>query len=199
MNMLLKRCFLALGLAGMSLMVGCAHQISFAPDGKKIVASGAPRIEKAVAYYVSADDMKREVITPGGGGDKISYFPYREIDAGIYKALSEVFTSVSKLDAPFDPNRPATPALQLVFSPSIVTTSSSSSALTWPATDFTLELTCKVVNGKNAPLKTIVVKGTGKAEFSEFKAEHGLSARRAAEDAMAQLVKALETSPELRQ
>ncbi len=196
--MLFKRCFLALGLALLSLMTGCAHQITFTPPADKIVGSGAPRIDKAVAYYVSAEDMKREVITPGGGGDRISYSPYRDLDLGIYKALSEVFTSVVKLETPIDKAKPAGRPVQLLFTPSIVTTSSSESALTWPATDFSIELTCKVTDAQGNSLPEIKVKGVGKASFNEFKHDFALSSRRAAEDALVQLVKALETSPELR-
>jgi hypothetical protein len=31
---------------------------------------------KKAAYYISDEDRAREVTTPGGGGDKVRYFPY---------------------------------------------------------------------------------------------------------------------------
>lgn len=191
----IKRGLLAASLATAALMVGCAHPISVNPDTASIRASSPARIQKAVAYYVSPDDMKLEVTTPGGGGDKVTYFPYRDLDPAIYQALSQVFTSVIKSETP---TPAAGRAVQLMFTPKLLTTSSSSSALTWPPTDFSVELTCKVTDAAGAPVTSIVVTGNGKAEFSEFKSDFSLSARRASLDAMNKLVKALESAPELR-
>lgn len=194
MTAIIQRGFLAVALAALALTVGCAHPISVNPDAAAIRASSPARIDKAVAYYVSPDDMKLEVTTPGGGGDKVSYFPYRDLDPAIYQALSQVFTSVIKIETPTAAGRP----VQFLLTPKLLTTSSSSSAFTWPPTDFSVELTCKVTDGSGAPVTSIVVTGTGKAEFSEFKSDFSLSARRASLDAMNKLVKALEAAPELR-
>lgn len=195
MTALFKRLLVVSGLATLALLVGCAHPITINPTTVAITGSGAPKVDKAVAYYVSPEDMKREVTTPGGGGDKISYFPYRDLDTSIYKALGEVYTNVTKLESPT-----AKPGgkVALVFTPIITTTSSSSSAFTWPATDFSVQLSCKVTDANGAAVTDISVTGTGKAEFSEFKADFGLSARRASEDALRKLIKALETTPQVR-
>lgn len=196
MTALLKRLVLASGLAALAALVGCAHPITINPDVKNITGSGTPKVEKSVAYYVSAEDMKREVTTEGGGGDKISYFPYRDLDTSIYKSLSEVYTSVIKLETPnaaAGANKPT-----LVFTPVFATKSSSASPFTWPATDFSVEMTCKVADASGAAVTQIAVTGTGKATFDEFKTDHGLSSRRASEDAMKQFVKALESTPQLR-
>jgi len=198
MNLSLERLFLALGLAGLMLVAGCAHRISFAPDPQKIVGSGAPRIEKAVAYQVSADDLQREVTTSASWRDRASYRPYRELDAAIGKALSQVFSSVTRLDQPFDPRRPPSPVPQLVFVPRIVTTSSSPAPVAWPITDFTLELGSQVLDGQGKALGPLSVTGTGQASFDELRSDPSLAARRAAEDAVMRFVQALETTPELR-
>ena len=42
------------------------------------------------------------VVTPGGGGDKISYQPYRDIETAFYKMLTNVFGNVTKLKTPKD-------------------------------------------------------------------------------------------------
>ncbi len=47
-------------------------------------------------------------------------------------------------------------------------------------------------------MTNIKVLGQGKAPFSEFKADFSLSAKRASDDALAKLLKALSDSPELR-
>jgi len=196
--MLMKRLMLAAGIALAALLTGCAHPISVTSDLAQIKGSGTAKIDKSVGYYIAQEDRTREVITPGGGGDKVSYVPYRDLEAGMYKAMSEVFTNVSKLDSPTDAARLAKDNIQLVIVPKIVTTSSSDSVLTWPPTTFTIELTCKVSDKAGAPLTEVKALGVGKAEFSEFKADFSLSAKRAAQDAMAKLVAALEASPVLR-
>jgi hypothetical protein len=196
MNALFNRILLASGLATLAVLVGCAHPITINPQVNNITGSGTARVDKSVAYYVSPENMKLEVTTDGGGGDKISYFPYRDLDTSIYKSLSEVYTNVVKLEAPTAAAGANGPAL--IFAPTFVTKSSSSSALTWPATDFSVEMTCKVTDASGAPVTSIAVTGAGKAEFSEFKADFALSSRRASEDTMKKFVKALETTPQVR-
>ena len=186
------------GLLAAVLATGCAHPISVTTDVSQVRSSGKPRIEKSVAYVIAPDDRDREVITPGGGGDKLSYKPYRDLDAGIFKALSEVFANVSRVDAAAEAAKPGRDKIQLVFVPKITTTSSSASPFTWPPTAFAIDLACKVSDASGAPVSEINVVGNGQAEFSEFKSDHSLAAKRAAQDAMQKLVKALEETPALR-
>lgn len=193
--MSIRRIILASGLALAALMTGCAHPVSVtASDFSKIKASSDAKIQKSVGFYIAADDFSREVTTLGGGGDKVSYKPYKDLEPAIYKALSEVFTSVSKLDSLKAPEN-----INLVIVPKITTTSYSESILTWPPTLFTVDLTCKVTDKAGAEITEVKAQGTGRAEFSEFKSDTSLSAKRAAQEAMVNLVKALENSPKLRQ
>jgi hypothetical protein len=193
--MSIRRIILASGLALAALMTGCAHPVSVtASDFSKIKASSDTKIQKSVGFYIAADDFNREVTTPGGGGDKVSYKPYKDLEPAIYKSLSEVFTSVSKLDSLKAPEN-----INLVIVPKITSTSYSESILTWPPTLFTVDLTCKVTDKAGAEITEVKAQGTGRAEFSEFKSDTSLSAKRAAQEAMVNLVKALENSPKLRQ
>ena len=185
-------------VSNVALVTGCAHPISVTSDLAQIKGSSPARINKSVGYFIAPEDRTREVITPGGGGDKVSYVPYRDLEAGMFKAMSEVFTNVTKLDSASDTARLAKDGIQLVISPKLTTNSSSDSLLTWPPTQFSIELTCKVTDKVGAPVTEVKATGTGRAEFSEFKSDHSLSAKRAAQDAMAKLVKALEAAPELR-
>ena len=193
-----NRILLLAGLLAAVLATGCAHPISVTTDISQVRSSGQPRIEKSVAYVIAPEDRDREVITPGGGGDKLSYKPYRDLDAGIFKALSEVFANVSRVDAAAEAAKPGRDKIQLVFVPKITTTSSSASPFTWPPTAFAIDLACKVSDASGAPVSEINVVGNGQAEFSEFKSDHSLAAKRAAQDAMQKLVKALEDTPALR-
>jgi hypothetical protein len=192
--MSIQRFVLAAGIALAALMTGCAHPVSVtASDFNKIKASSDTKIQKSVGFYIAAEDFNREVTTAGGGGDKVSYKPYKDLEPGLYKALSEVFASVSKLDSP-----KAGDNINLVIIPKITTNSSSDSMLTWPPTLFTVELTCKVTDKAGADITEVKAQGTGRAEFSEFKSDVSLSAKRAAQEAMVNLVKALEASPKLK-
>lgn len=186
-------------LAAVALLTGCAHPISLQPDLAAFISvpmSGA-KIDKKAGLSIADADRNREVTTPGGGGDKVSYFPYRDLEVGIYAAMSRVFASVSKVNGPADP-KIAAEGLQLVLSPTITTNSSSPSALTWPPTQFSVELNCKVMDPQGALVTEVKVSGAGKAEFDEFKSNHSLSAKRAVDDALAKLVAALSESTALR-
>jgi hypothetical protein len=194
----MKRLMLIAGLVLAALLTGCAHPISVTADMAQIRGSGAAKVDKTVGLYIAPEDRTREVITAGGGGDKVSYILYRDLESGIYKAMSEVFASVVKVDAPNDAAKLAKDNVQLVITPKITTNSSSDSLLTWPPTQFTIDLFCKVTDRSGAAVKEVRASGTGRAEFSKFKSDFSLSAKRAAQLAMADLVKALEATPELR-
>jgi len=174
--------------------VGCAHPINMSPDLAKLEPQGAV-IEARVGYYLPDALRSEEVTTPGGGGDKVRYFPYRDLEPGFYKALSATFADVTKLNQPMDARGSG---VHLVITPTVKTTSYSDSAFTWPPTDFSVELTCSVQNAAGHPIKTIVVNGQGKATFSEFKSNFSLAAVRASDDALAKLVQQLRNDPDLR-
>ena len=192
--MSIQRWMMGAALAVAALMTGCAHPISVtASDFGRIKATSPTKIQKPVGYYIASEDLAREVVTPGGGGDKVSYRPYKDLEPAIYKALSEVFVTVNKLEstAPRDD-------IQLMIVPKITTASSSDSVLTWPPTSFTVELVCRVTDRKGAPVTEVKAIGMGRAEFTEFKTDFSLSAKRAAQEAIGNLIKALEESPQLK-
>ena len=184
-----------LALAG--FVSGCAHPISLSSDLTQVKAASGGKVDKKVGYVITDDNRKLEVTTPGGGGDKVSYFPYRDLEAGIYKSLSEAYTGVVRLSGATDPKVQAE-KLSYVITPVITTNSSSDSAFTWPPTLFTIELVCKVTDDKGVEVAQVTAKGEGRATFSEFKSEHALSAKRAAEAALNNLTKAISENPKLR-
>ena len=172
------------------LASGCAHPISLAGDATQLVGSGGAKLDKKVGLVISDDQRKMEMTGPGGGGDKVSYFPYRDLEAGIYQSLSLVFADVRKVSGTSDPKVQAD-GLSFTVSPTIAATSFSPSLLTWPPTVFTVELTCKVNDLQNKTVAEVRVQGEGRAEFDEFKKDTSLSAKRASEDALRKLTKAL--------
>lgn len=180
-------------------LFGCAHPITMNPNLEAVKAeAGATRIDKQVGYHIADASKAVEVTTPGGGGDKVRYFPYRDIEPGFYKALSEVFSGVSKIQNPKDAAALKASGVSLLITPEISTNSSSESIVTWPPTLFTIKLVCAITDAQGQLVKTLSVTGEGKASFDEFRSNFSLAAVRASNDALARLVKALSETPELR-
>jgi hypothetical protein len=182
------------------------------PDLDSIQARDLAPIDKHVGYHISEAKRRLEVATAGGGGDKVSYLPYRDIEVGFYKALTKVFRGVSRIKNPSDTNEIHARGVSLLIVPEISTASSSSSPVTWHPTSFTVNLTCTITNSTGQPVRKLTVTGTGKMDFSEFKGDtfrvgvhatnealpNSLAAVRATNDALNKLITALSEAPELR-
>jgi hypothetical protein len=185
----MRRIFLLFFLS--ALVAGCAHPIVISPEISSL--KGNQTVEKSpkrLAYYF-AEDIDKEVTTPGGGGDNVRYKPYQQLDAGIYKAFSDFFNNVSLLKSSSDRARSDADYLAEI---SISTNSSSPSLLTWPPTLFGVNIEASFSDPKSGQKERILVSGEGRAEFSEFKGNFGLSAKRASEDALNKLTAALSNS-----
>lgn len=181
------------------LLSACAHPISVVPEvGKITLPADAKPINKSVAYYIADDARAKEVNSPGGGGDSVSYFPYRDMEVAFFKMLSNVFSNVTRLKSANDTENMQKNSVRLVFKPEITTTSSSSSALTWPPTNFDIDLICKITDADGKEVLTTKVHGSGVAQFSEFKRDFSLSSKRAGLDAILKMQSVLLDAPELR-
>lgn len=175
--------WVAVGLA--ALLGACAHPISIAPNPASLsAATDAPVVPLNVAYVITTVDRDREVTTGGGGGDSVRYFPYRELESGIFQALSAVFSRVTLLRSAAEKQAPANRDLSLIFVPVITTASSSSSIVTWPPTSFFITLSYAVQDADGKQVYSNQVLGRGAAEFEEFVSNFGLAGKRAAEDAL---------------
>jgi hypothetical protein len=138
-----------------------------------------------------------QVVSPGGGGDKVSYQPYRDLEKSLRDTLRSVYQDVTVVKSVDDPAIKAD-GIVYVFKPEIVTTSSSSSMLTWPPTKFSVEFACTVSDPSGGVLTRLKSSGDGQAEFDEFKADHALAARRASAAAAEQLRAAIVADEKLR-
>ena len=114
-------------------------------------------------------------------------------------ALNEVFTGVTRITDPKDSVALKKDGLNLLITPEIETMSSSPSLLTWPPTQFAVNLTCRIMDVNGTVVETIRITGDGRAEFDEFKGNFSLSATRASNDALKRLITALSESKLLRQ
>lgn len=172
---------------------GCAHPLVISPNPVKLVreAGSPPRINAKVGYYISDSVRTAEVTTPGGGGDKVTTVPYRDMEPGLYVMLGNVFEGVSKLNAPSDQQSMRSSGIRYLITPEIVVSSSSPSALTWPPTVFNVDMLLKITDLDGNLVDSPKVVGHGAAEFEEFKRDIGLAGRRATEDALIQMQRKL--------
>lgn len=181
------------------LVTGCAHPLAINPDIVNIEPEhGREPIAKNVGYYIAPNARDMAVETPGGGGDKVTYKPYNNMEAGIYKMLSNVFQNVTLLQSPDDTETIQNKSIAYIITPNITTTSSSSSAFTWPPTHFSVTLMCDIndSNGKHVAKESVL--GEGHAEYEEFKSDFSLAGKRAAQDALLKMQSVLLRLPALR-
>lgn len=186
-----KKSFWILGICALLLIIsGCAHQITITPD---TTAKRDPNniSAKKVAYLMTDDQRNTQVTTAGGGGDKVSYYPYRDLEKSIRDALNAVYSDVQVIKSESDIEKMKAENLSYIFKPTITTTSNSDSIFTWPPTSFKIDLNCIVINESTKPSAEFTVTGTGNAEFSEFKKDFGLAGSRAAGDLSEKLKEAI--------
>lgn len=184
---------LAALLPVMVLLAGCAHQIQLNPKMDQF-AESANKSDAIVAYYISATDKVKKVKTPGGGGDKVSYVPYRDTESVLYTVLNNKFKDVFQATTLNEQTFITSNNISLMFVPKITTNSSSSSLFSWPPTRFTVTLTLDAQDAAGNVVWSETVESEGAAEFDEFKADFSLSARRATEQAFLKMAAKLEST-----
>lgn len=193
----MKKLLVIATLLGTLTLTGCAHPIKINPQLDELAQADVAKVDKSVAYYISREDREREVTTPGGGGDMVSYRPYADLETGIYKVLTTKYSQVYLLKDPADKAFLAEKGISYVFLPKITTNSSSNSAFTWPPTTFEITMDCSVTDPAGTQLWQRQVGGMGEATFSEFKYDFGLAAHRAGKDVLTSLQHVVNTAPEL--
>lgn len=178
-----------LAFALVTTLSGCAHKIEVTPYLSKIesLPNGVDSKSVSVGYYIPSELLSLEVTTPGGGGDNIRYFPYRDIETGYERVLSNVFSEVVQLAT--QPNYSTADQLRpdYVIQPQIVTSSGSTGFFTWPPTNFTVDLTNTIRDKNGTVVSTPRVVGVGTAETGERMTEHGIAGKRAMNDALTKM------------
>jgi hypothetical protein len=189
---------IALALAFAAVLAGCAHPISLSTEAAPPQRVDTYLVPKKVAYAMSDAERGKQAITPGGGGDRISYYPYRDLEKSIRDALRAVYQDVVVIPSAADAGAVKASGAAYVFTPVITTSSSSSSVLTWPPTEFTTEIACTVTDPAGAEIARVKATGRGAAEFSEFKHDLALSAKRASAEVANQLASEIRRNEKLR-
>ena len=182
----MKNCPLLLAALVSLYLAGCAHPMNIRPDIDSLQPA-ATRIQKNVGLYVSPANHALEVTTEGGGGDKVSYHPYADMETGLYKALGDVFASVTVVNSPHDAAAIAQHSLNYIVEPTITVNSSSSGIFTWMATDFTVTVTCRVSDADGKDVTAVSATGVGKADSAEVRHDFSVAGERASQDALQKL------------
>jgi hypothetical protein len=181
-----------------AIITGCAHTIVISPDISKIERDkSAQPIQKNVGYYI-VGDREKEVVTAGGGGDKVSYKPYKDIEAGFHTILANVFQNVSALKSDKDVEISKND-VNYIIALDVTTNSSSTSSFTWPPTIFNVTLNCNIKDETGRDITSLTTIGDGRAEYDEFKSDFGLAGKRASQDALIKMQRALLNSSVLKE
>lgn len=186
---------ISLLIISLIIISGCARNIQINPDLANIRSLETNTVsEKTVAYYISEEDLTREVITPGGGGDKVKYKPYADTRGALNAALLKKFSKVYSIDSLDNKAFIIEKNISYIFVPHLATNSSSSSLFTWPPTEFTIKLECNALDKNGSTAWNTTINSIGNATFSEFKKDFSLAGRRASEYAFKSLLKELDQS-----
>ncbi len=186
-----------LGLLACACLVftGCAHSIVISANPASIVREpGLPsRIDAKVGYFIPDNLQNVEVQTPGGGGDSVQYYPYRDLEPAFGNMLGNVYQSVAKLSATSDAKLLSDDGVKYVITPKVLTNSSSASGLRWPPTDFSVDLTCDVhrANGKLIASPRVVGIGHYAVPAIIIGSDMGTAGKRAMEDALLKMQRVL--------
>lgn len=133
--------------------LGCAHRINVTPALEPLNVSGIAKIDKSIGYYISPENLAKEVETPAGGGDKVKYLPYKESEPAFSKVLSNVFREVYTVPSLSDAGFIASKNISYIFVPTIRTDSASRSSWIWPPSDFTVSLDCEATDGSGRVIR----------------------------------------------
>lgn len=174
-------------------MSGCSHKISLSPSLDELrEVKVANNVDVNVGYYISKEAKKIEVTTPGGGGDKVKYTPYKDIEAALNTMLSRKFSRVYSLNSISDKNVIENKNIKYIFTTKIHTNSSSTNFVIWPPTDFNMDLTCKAIDTNNQKTWEETVSAKGYANSGELMENFSLSAKRATKEAFSKMLIKLE-------
>ena len=183
--------FLGFILATLS---GCAHSIDITPSLTKIEEQSvsASKVKSKVGFYIPEDVINIEITSAGGGGDNVRYFPYKNIETGYMRMLTNVFEEVIRFRSANEVSDAPKQDVKYVIEPVMVTTSGSTGFFTWPPTNFTVDLTSNMRDKLGKTVANPRVIGNGQVDFIlDMHGDYGLAGRLAMEDAILKMQRAL--------
>jgi hypothetical protein len=179
--------FVRLAPALLLLTCACAHPITITPVVGALPAPDGGRIEKNVGYYIAPENLAKQVETPGGGGDKVKYFPYKESEPALKQVLSNIFGEVYSLPSPYPTETIASKNIAYIFIPTIITDSSSRSPWIWPPSDFTVSLDCRATDATGKVIWETGLKAEAHLPLPEVYRDHSRAGQEAIKEAFLEL------------
>lgn len=169
-------------IVSLFLLAGCAHAINITPNLRALTAN-TEILKTPVGYYLSPADRDKQVSQPSGGGDSVTYYPYKELEPALQKVLYERFKVVHALSSPPTERVLAEGKVDYAFIPEFITENYSTGVLTWPPTKFIVKCSMRAVDKTGTVVWSKQYEGTGEATSSDWKQDFGIAAKRAAESA----------------
>jgi hypothetical protein len=187
-NTLLAARLRLLFLLPVIVLFGCAHPISIQPkqlDAVSRTSSTPTQLKEKVGYYIPDKALELEVTTPGGGGDAVRYFPYRDMQPGYERVLHNVFESVVRLSAMAGPAEMQASHLTYVLAPTVTTSSGSTGVFTWPPTNFSVDIATEIRDSSGKIVATPRVLGAASVGgIMDMGGNFGVTGQMAMQDAL---------------
>lgn len=148
-----------------TMMAGCVHHVTIEPEVQPLQTQTKPsdRIKESVGVFIPVDLLHQEFVTPAGGGDKVGYFPYKDIQIGLEKMLANVYQTVRRVNG-FDEIGKGSDPVKYVVVPEIKTNSGTPSNVFWHPTFFTVSLTLGIFDEPQGLVAKPNVVGVGEAD-----------------------------------
>lgn len=185
MNVKTSKIQIALIAILVAFLFGCAHPISVTPSEVARSSEMLEKIKSRVGVYISPESLELEVTTPGGGGDSVRYFPYRDIEVAFYKMLENIFEDVVKVTKIDDSINNQRSKISYIASPEILTNSGATTLFGWAPTNFSVDLTTNIRDVSGNTLYNPRVIGVGSASVDlGIGVNRGIAGQLAMKDAL---------------
>jgi len=100
-----------------SILGACAHPITINPSTTPQRTENSSYSTKVAGYVMTDADRAKQVTTEGGGGDKVNYFPYKDLEKGIRDVLKSLYSDVVLIRSPSDFEAIKRDGVGIVFAP----------------------------------------------------------------------------------
>jgi hypothetical protein len=175
-------------------LFGCTHTINISSNLNS-VKNKSEITNKKIGFYISPANRDKEVTDSTTGGDKVAYYPYRDLESSIYKVLFEAFKDVRKMDSFPSESVLKEQGVSYVFIPEVITEASNDSIFFWPPTRFKINLGVKAIDSKGQIAWTKNFEKTGEATRDEWRENFGAAGSKANELVMKEFLEELLKSP----
>jgi len=168
-------------------MTGCAHNNPISITAKDIEVNINKKYPFSIGYIISDSQIKEKVITLAGGGDKVEYYPYKDMVSPLHSLLERSFLNARRLQSL--QHSKDYEDIFLILETTIKTDSTSDSFMFWPPEQFNVNLSANVYDNEYNKIFKTKATGFGTATREEWMTDDGFAGKRAMEMALKDLIK----------